>query len=92
MAVINAVLGCALGLAIFFLAFFMSGKKLGLADVWYAGLMGSVLGPVWWFPAIIAACLSALIYYAITRRRQPIAFIPFMAAGSILALGGLKGW
>jgi prepilin signal peptidase PulO-like enzyme (type II secretory pathway) len=99
MAGINAILGCALGLLIFSLAFFISGKKLGLADVWYAGLLGSVLGPVWWYPAVFAACLAALLF-AVTRRRRSVRFIPFMAGGGILALligwdsvpGGVGGW
>jgi prepilin signal peptidase PulO-like enzyme (type II secretory pathway) len=89
-ALLYAILGSILGVVVFFLAFFVSGKKLGLADVWYAGLMGSALGPVWWFPAVFIACFVALIYYAITRSRQPIPFIPCMAIGSILIL--LVGW
>ncbi|GHV89398.1 hypothetical protein AGMMS50267_17580 [Spirochaetia bacterium] len=98
-AALIALLGCALGLLIFSLAFFLSGRRLGLADVWYAGLAGSVLGPLWWYPAILAACLAALLFAAL-RRRRSVRFIPFMAAGSIAALlagwrslpGGMSGW
>jgi prepilin signal peptidase PulO-like enzyme (type II secretory pathway) len=77
----NAVFGGVLGCAVFFLAFFISGKRLGLADVWYAGLAGSVLGPVWWYPAMAVSCILAAGYIALFRRRY-VPFIPFMAIGS----------
>jgi prepilin signal peptidase PulO-like enzyme (type II secretory pathway) len=73
--------GGALGIGFFLLVFFCSGKKLGLADVWYSGLIGVVLGPLWWFGGIILACLGAIGYCVISRRRT-VPFIPFMAAGS----------
>jgi prepilin signal peptidase PulO-like enzyme (type II secretory pathway) len=78
----NAVSGCILGLGVFFLVFLVSGKRLGLADVWYAGLAGSVLGPVWWYPAMGLACVLAVVYMLASRRRS-VPFIPFMAAGSV---------
>lgn len=77
--------GAALGLGLFLLAFFWSRKKLGLADVWYAGLIGVVLGPLWWFGGIMLACLLALVFCLFSGRRS-VPFIPFMAAGSAAAL------
>ncbi|GHV88910.1 hypothetical protein AGMMS50267_12700 [Spirochaetia bacterium] len=41
-AALTAALGCALGLLVFSLAFFLSGRRLGLADVRYAGLAASI--------------------------------------------------
>ena len=74
--------GTLLGFAIFLLAFFISKRKLGLADVWYSALTGMLLGPRWWYAAIASACLAGMIYIIISNRRR-IPFIPFMAAGSI---------
>lgn len=81
----EAIIGGGVGLAIFFLAFLFSGKKLGLADVWYAGLIGTVVGPVWWFPAILISCIAGSLYFAV-KRSETIPFIPFMAAGSGIIL------
>lgn len=80
-----AAAGGALGIGFFLLVFFCSRKKLGLADVWYSGLIGVVLGPLWWFGGIILGCMLALGYCGI-RRRRAIPFIPFMAAGSAVVL------
>jgi prepilin signal peptidase PulO-like enzyme (type II secretory pathway) len=77
--------GCIMGIGLFLLAFFISGKKLGLADVWYSGLIGVVLGPVWWYPAIFAACAAGLGWFLCVKRRS-IPFIPCMAFGSMTAL------
>ena len=84
------LLGALLGIAIFVLAYFVSGKKLGLADIWYSGLIGLVLGPLWWFPAIMIACLTGAVFI-IAFKKQRIPFIPSMAFGS-LSVGIVKGW
>jgi len=81
--------GVLLGLAIFLLAYYFSGKKLGLADVWYSALIGLVLGPLWWYAAIGLACILALIYIPFSKRHQ-IPFIPLMALGSV-AVGLFQG-
>jgi prepilin signal peptidase PulO-like enzyme (type II secretory pathway) len=81
----EALGGGLLGLAIFLLAYWCTGKKLGLADVWYAGLTGAALGPWWWFAGIAAACVLG-IGYCVARRRRMVPFIPFMAAGSLAVL------
>jgi prepilin signal peptidase PulO-like enzyme (type II secretory pathway) len=77
-----SIAGMLIGLFVFFLAFFISKKKLGLADIWYSGLIGLVLGPFWWYPAIGIACLTGVAYLFIFKKRR-IPFIPFMAVGSI---------
>ena len=76
------VAGCFAGLVIFLLAFFISGKKLGLADVWYSALIGLILGFWWWYAAIAIACITAVVYIGVLKKRR-IPFIPFMALGSI---------
>ena len=79
-----SVIGALMGLAIFLLIFFISGKKLGLADVWYSGIIGFVLGPVWWYAGIITACFLGIMYIVLFKKKE-IPFIPFMAIGGVAA-------
>ena len=74
-----------LGLSVFILAFFISGRKLGLADVWYSALVGLVLGPWRWYAAVGCACVAGIIFILVSKRRR-IPFIPLMALGSIAAI------
>ena len=76
--------GALLGLSIFLFAFIISGKRLGLADVWYAALIGLVLGPWLWYAAMFCACISGIVYILVSGRRK-IPFIPLMALGSVAA-------
>jgi len=82
-------IGTMLGILIFSIAFFVSRKRLGLADIWYSGLIGMVLGPLWWYPAIGIACLTGVICVFIFKKRR-IPFIPCMAVGSV-AMSIVKG-
>ena len=77
------IAGAIIGLSIFLLAFFISGRKLGLADVWYSALIGLILGPLWWYAAIGSACIAGIIYILISNQIK-IPFIPLMAFGSII--------
>jgi len=79
---IVSIAGALLGLFVFSTAFFISKKMLGLADIWYSGLIGLVLGPLLWYTAIGIACLTGITYVLIFKKRR-IPFIPFMAAGSV---------
>jgi len=72
-------------LFVFLLAFFVSNKKLGLADIWYSALAGMALGPLCWYAAISIACVLGIGYMFVSKRRQ-IPFIPFMTLGSIIAI------
>jgi hypothetical protein len=72
--------GCAVGFSVYFPVYRLLKGKLGLADVWYAALTGSVFGPVWWYAASICGCGFALAYLGACRRRS-IRFIPSLAAG-----------
>ncbi len=80
-----SAIGCALGLCVFLLAYLCSKKKLGLADVWYAGIMGIVLGLFRWYPAVFFACVMACLCMLAAHKRS-IPFLPFMAAGAWLVL------
>jgi hypothetical protein len=76
--------GALLGLSVFLFAFLISGKKLGLADVWYSTLIGMVLGPWLWYAAMFCACIAGIVYILVSGRRK-IQFIPLMALGNIVA-------
>ncbi|MCL2878839.1 MAG: hypothetical protein FWF29_01220 [Treponema sp.] len=78
----GALTGMFTGLAIFGLAYFVSGRKLGLADVWYSALIGMVLGPWRWYGAICCACVSGVLIVVLFKKRL-IPFIPCMAMGVI---------
>ena len=80
---IDSITGVIAGLVIFLLARVVSGKKLGLADVWYSALIGMVLGPLYWYRAIAGACFAGAAMIMLGKKRQ-IPFIPCMAAGSVL--------
>jgi len=84
------LMGAFLGLLIFTIAYFISGRRLGLADIWYSGLIGLLLGPLWWYPAIGIACLAGMIWIVVCKKRR-IPFIPCMAFGSA-AIIILQGW
>jgi hypothetical protein len=73
--------GALLGLIVFLLAYIISGKRLGLADVWYAALTGLVLGPWLWYAAMFCACSIGIVYILVSGRRR-IPFVPLMALGS----------
>jgi prepilin signal peptidase PulO-like enzyme (type II secretory pathway) len=76
--------GALLGFSVFLTAYFVSGKKLGLADVWYSALIGLVLGPWLWYAAVFCACIAGIIYMLAFKKRK-IPFIPLMAIGSFAA-------
>jgi len=76
--------GALPGLFVFLVAYFVSGKKLGLADVWYAALIGLVLGLWLWYAAVFCACIAGIIYMLAFKKRK-IPFIPLMAIGSVFA-------
>jgi prepilin signal peptidase PulO-like enzyme (type II secretory pathway) len=89
-----SIVGALMGLSIFLLAFFLSKKKLGLADVWYSCIIGFVLGPLHWYMAISIACILGVLYIFILKKRSgqwpAIPFIPFMAIGGV-AISIIKG-
>jgi len=80
---VEAVVGLFAGLFAYLLAYFISGKKLGLADVWYSALSGLVLGSPRWGMAIIIGCAAGIIFILVFKQRK-IPFIPCMALGAII--------
>ena len=78
------LIGALLGLSVFLLTYIISGKKLGLADVWYASLTGLMLGPWLWYAAMFCACIAGIVYILVSGRRK-IPFIPLMALASAAA-------
>jgi prepilin signal peptidase PulO-like enzyme (type II secretory pathway) len=82
--VVIMLVGALPGLSVFLAAYFVSGKKLGLADVWYAALIGLVLGPWLWYAAIFCACIAGIVYM-LAFKKHKIPFIPLMALGSVAA-------
>ncbi|MDR0910331.1 MAG: prepilin peptidase [Spirochaetaceae bacterium] len=82
---IDSIMGALFGIGLFLLVWLLTHHKLGLADVWYAGCMGAVLGLFWLFPAIIFACFCGILYCVIKKSRT-IRFIPFMATGAIATM------
>jgi len=83
-SVVIMLAGALLGLSVFLLAFIISGKRLGLADVWYSAIIGLVLGPWLWYVAMFCACIAGIVYILVSGRRR-IPFIPLMALGSVVA-------
>ena len=83
--ILQSITGFLAGLLIFILTYFLSKKKLGLADVWYSALIGLVLGLMSWYAAIGIACIVGIIFILISGQHT-IPLIPFMATGSILVL------
>ena len=81
-SILATLAGALLGLIVFLLAYFISRKRLGLADVWYSALIGLVLGPLWWYAAMGFACVIGIIYMFVSRQKK-IPFIPLMALGSV---------
>ena len=80
---LESIIGMLIGLVVFLIAFFISGRKLGLADVWYSALTGLTLGPWWWYAATGSACIAGIIYILVSKQRR-IPFIPLMALGNIV--------
>lgn len=79
---LTSIAGALLGLIVFLLAYILSKKRLGLADVWYSALIGLVFGFYWWYAVVFFACALGVIIILVTKKRR-IPFIPCMALGSI---------
>ena len=57
-----SITGFLVGLIIFLLAWFLSKKRLGLADICYSSIIGLVLGINSWYTAIGIACITGLLF------------------------------
>lgn len=75
--------GAALGILLFLLAYYISKKRLGLADVWFSGFIGAFLGIIKWYAAVSIACILALLFFICSRNKQKtLPFIPFLSIGA----------
>ena len=81
----ESIIAFLAGLIIFLISYFLSMKRLGLADVWYSALIGLVMGLRYWYAVIGIACITGCIFIMMSKQRK-IPFIPFMAMSSIIIL------
>jgi leader peptidase (prepilin peptidase)/N-methyltransferase len=89
---LGSLLGTALGGGLFLVVILASRGGMGAWDMKLGTLMGAFLGYILALAAIFAAvilggvCAALLLATALRRRRDPIPFGPFLAAGSSVAL------
>ena len=82
-AVWESFAGAGLGILLFLLAYYISKKQLGLADIWFSGFVGAFLGIIKWYAAMSIACMLALIFFICNRnKRKILPFIPFLSVGA----------
>ena len=75
--------GAVLGMLLFLLAYYISRKQLGLADVWFSGFIGAFCGIIKWYAAVTVACILALLFFIYSRnKRKTFPFIPFLSIGA----------
>ena len=75
--------GAVLGILLFLLAYYISKKQLGLADIWFSGFTGAFLGIVKWYAAISIGCIVALIFFMCNKNKgKALPFIPFLSVGA----------
>jgi prepilin signal peptidase PulO-like enzyme (type II secretory pathway) len=89
---VNALLGGALGLGIFFLIALLGRGKMGAGDVKLAGVIGLMVG----FPAVLQALVigillggAAALLLLVTRRagrKSYIAYAPYLCVGALACL------
>lgn len=79
----DSAVGMAAGILLFLLAYYISKKQLGLADVWFSGFIGAFLGIIKWYAAVSIGCILALLFFICSRNKgKPIPFIPFLSIGA----------
>jgi len=97
---VGFVASAAIGLLVFEAVRLVVKKRLGLADVFYSGSSGALLGFDLWLAACAIACVAAagVIYLRVrkatrageeftkdTALRMPVPFIPCMFLGAIIS-------
>ncbi|MDX9776325.1 MAG: prepilin peptidase [Petrimonas sp.] len=90
---LNSLAGGVAGLVLFFLIYYLSGKKgIGEGDISLSGLMGFMLGFPSVFVGIFLAVVTggivavALLMLKLKNRKQAIPFGPFLSLGTMAAL------
>lgn len=97
---VGFIVSAVIGLALFEAVRFIVKKKLGLADVFYSGSAGALLGFDMWLAMCFIACLvAALVIFIRIQKlppekrgvgikeslRLPVPFIPCMFFGAIIS-------
>jgi len=75
--------GAVIGMLLFALAYHISGKRLGIADIWFSGFIGAFLGIIKWYAAVSIGCILALLFFICSRNKlKELPFIPFLSIGA----------
>ena len=91
-SLISAGSGFLTGLVIFFLAYLLSRKSIGMGDVKLAAVLGTYLGSalIWWDFAICLALAAVYSVIQLLRKKltmkDSIPLAPFFSIGTILVL------
>lgn len=81
------IVGCAVGLAIFYLVRMVTRRQLGMADVWFSGFTGAIAGYSLLFVVLFLSCVSSLVFCLVTKRlSRKTPFIPFIFISGCLSL------
>ena len=84
-AVWESFAGAVVGILLFLLAYYISKRQLGLADVWFSGFAGAFLGIIKWYAAVSIGCMAAFIFFICKRnKRKALPFIPFLSIGACI--------
>lgn len=85
-------IGFIMGILIFWISRALTKKRLGLADVFFSGSIGALLGTRLYILAILTACIFCLMFYlgiylSMGKKAKNISlpFIPFMTLSAIVA-------
>ena len=98
---IRAISGGAVGLVLMLLPFFISRGGMGIGDIKMATFLGLVTGFPQVFIAIFLSIIAGgvvatfLLTFGFKKRKQPIPFGPFLAAGTMATIiwgAGIQGW
>ena len=78
----DALTGMLAGIVSFYVARKLTLNKIGLADVWMAGCIGSLGG----LRLVVMATMCAIALVLPCSRKVPVPFIPPLLAGSIYSI------
>ncbi len=99
--VISAISGGSAGLAILLIPFLLSRGGMGMGDIKMAVLLGLITGFPQVFIALFLSIMAGgivavfLLTFGLKKRKQPIPFGPFLAAGTMATIiwgAGIQQW
>ncbi|WP_114569918.1 prepilin peptidase [Exiguobacterium flavidum] len=94
----NPIIGGLTGFLLLFLIFLLSRQGMGAGDVKLFGVLGILLGPLHVVIALfVAAFVGSVVGIALlatkkVARKQPIPFVPSIAAGALLTYYFAESW